>query len=328
MRRVASLGSLLLPVALLAGLAGCEDARLKHVVVAQPLPAQTAAVAFAGPRVTDRFPTADGELAVVPLEHASILFGWHGKAIYIDPISPGVNDPALPAADAILVTDAHYDHLDPVVVSQLRRADNATVVVGPASAAERAPMDVLHEGETRDVLGIHVTAVPAYNVERGPVPGVRYHERGRSVGYVLEMGGLRVYVSSDTDCTPEVRALEHIDVAFVGMNVPYAMTPAEASQCIGAFHPRVVFPYAYRHADMRTLDRDAMGPGVSVRRRSFYPRADRLRQEAYDGLVHGMWGLADDRLDEAKALDPEGDADPRVVMTRRWLKEYERLWPF
>ena len=317
----------LAPLLLLAGLAGCQDARLKHVYVAQPWPAQTAAVAFAGPRVTDRFVTADGELEVVPLEHASILLGWHGKAIYVDPVSPAVNDPGLPFADAILITDPHYDHLDPVVVSRLRRAD--TVVVGPPSAAERAPMAVvLREGETHDVLGVHVTAVPAYNVTRGPVAGVRYHERGRAVGYVLEMGGLRVYVSSDTDCTPEVRALEHIDVAFLGMNVPYGMTPAEASQCIGAFHPRVVFPYAYRHANMKTLDRVAMGPGVSLRRRSFYPRADRLRQEAYEGLVHGMWGLADDRLNEAKALDPEGDADPRVVMTRKWLKEYEKFWPF
>ncbi|MGH7295292.1 MAG: MBL fold metallo-hydrolase [Polyangiaceae bacterium] len=326
MRRAVALRASLALLALV-GSAGCEDARLKHVYVAQPLPAGTAAQAFAGPHVTDRFPTRDGELAVVPLEHASILLGWHGKAFYVDPTSPGVNDPSLPTADAILVTDAHYDHLDPVVVSQLRRA--GTIVVGPPSAAERAPMDVvLREGDTRDVLGIEVTAVPAYNVTRGPVEGQRYHERGRSVGYVLAVGGLRVYVSSDTDCTPEVRALEDIDVAFVGMNVPYAMTPAEASRCIGAFHPRVVFPYAYRHADLKTLDRAAMGPGVSLRRRSFYPRAERLRQEAYDGMVHGMWGLADDRLDEAKALDPEGDSDFRVVMTRRWLKEYERVWPF
>jgi hypothetical protein len=105
------------------------------------------------------------------------------------------------------------------------------------------------------------------------------------------------------------------------------MTPPEASTCVGAFHPRAVIPYAYRHADLRTLDRAAMGPGVALLRRSFYPRADRLRREAYDGLVHGMWGLADDRLDEAKALDPEGDSDWRVVMTRKWLAEYERVWP-
>ncbi|HEY8091542.1 MAG TPA: MBL fold metallo-hydrolase [Polyangiaceae bacterium] len=317
---------LLLALAAVA-LVGCEDPRLQHVQIHQPLPAQTAAVAFAGPRVTDRFPTTDGDLAVVPLEHASLLLGWQGKAIYVDPTAPAVNDPSLPTADVILVTDAHYDHLDPVVVSQLRHA--GTIVLGPASASERAPMDVvLHEGDARDVAGLHVTAVPAYNIERGPVPGVRYHERGRGIGYLLEAGGLRVYLSGETDCTPEVRALERVDVAFVGMNVPYAMTPAEASACVGAFHPRVVVPYAYRHADLRTLDRGAMGPGVVLLRRSFYPRADRLRREAYDGMVHGMWGLADDRLDEAKALDPEGDAEWRVVMTRQWLKEYERVWPF
>lgn len=329
MKRVVSrpgfLASLVMVLAALS-LLGCEDDRLHHVYVNQPLPAAGAWAAFAGTRVTDFFPTPSGGLAVSPLEHATLLLGWRGMAVYVDPTSPAVNDPGLPRADVILVTDPHYDHLDPVVVSQLRHA--GTVVVGPPAAAERAPMDVvLREGETRDVRGFAVTAVPAYNVERGPVPGIRYHERGRAVGYVVEAENMRVYVSGDTDCTPEVRALEHIDVAFLGMNVPYAMTPAEASACIGAFHPGVAFPYAYRHANMKTLDRAAMGP-VSLRRRTFYPRAEKLRREAYDGMVHGMWGLADDRLDEAKALDPEGDADWRVVMTRKWLKEYERVWPF
>jgi cyanate lyase len=41
-----------------------------------------------------------------------------------------------------------------------------------------------------------------------------------------------------------------------------------------------------------------------------------------------MWGWADDLLDLAKQRDPKGDSDWRVQMTRKWLQEYERPWPF
>jgi L-ascorbate metabolism protein UlaG (beta-lactamase superfamily) len=306
---------------------GCEGDHLATQPEALPIPAASVAEAFGGPRVTDRFSTPRGALSVLPIEHASFVLGWDGKAIYVDPAVPSIDDAALPEADAILITDPHYDHLDPLYVSRLRKP--RTVVVGPQAAAERAPIDVvLHNGETRALLGFEVTAVPSYNLTRGPVEGLRYHERGRDNGYVLDFGGVRVYVSGDTDCTPEMLALERIDVAFVGMNVPYAMTPAEASRCVAAFHPAVVIPYAYRDADMSTLDRAEMGPGVELRRRDFYLQVDMLRQRAYQVFSEGLWGYADDLLDLAKLRDPRGDADWRVQMTRRWLREYERQWPF
>jgi hypothetical protein len=124
-----------------------------------------------------------------------------------------------------------------------------------------------------------------------------------------------------------MEALGHVDVAFLGMNVPYAMTPAEASTCAAAFHPSIVIPYAYRRADLSTLDRAKMGPGVRVLRRDFYLPINELRDHAYKVLVQGMWGWADDLLDLAKLRDPKGDEDWRVQMTRRWLREYERPWP-
>jgi L-ascorbate metabolism protein UlaG (beta-lactamase superfamily) len=308
-------------------LPACEG----NLLVGEPegvaVPAASAAEAFAGERVTDRFSTPNGTLSVMPIEHASFVLGWQGKAIYVDPSGRSIADATLPRADAILITDPHYDHLDPVYVSRLRQP--GTVVVGPEAAAARAPMDViLHNGETRSLLGIQVTAVSAYNMTRGPVAGLRYHEKGRDNGYLLDFGGLRVYVSGDTDCTPEIEALQRVDVAFIGMNVPYAMTPLEASQCIAAFHPSVVIPYAYRHADMSTFDLAKIQPGTELRRRNFYLSLDLLRQHAYQVFAQGMWGWADDLLDLAKIRDPKGDEDWRVQMTRRWLREYERQWPF
>jgi L-ascorbate metabolism protein UlaG (beta-lactamase superfamily) len=308
-------------------LPGCEDDRLVGEPEVVSVPAASAGEAFAGVRVTDRFSTSKGTLSVMPIEHASFVLGWAGKAIYVDPAVRSIADATLPRADAILITDPHYDHLDPVYVSRLRQP--RTVVVGPEAAAARAPIDViLRNGETHALLGIDVTAVPSYNMTRGPVAGLRYHEKGRDNGYLLDFGGLRVYISGDTDCTPEIEALERIDVAFMGLNVPYAMTPGEASQCVAAFHPSVVIPYAYRHADMSTFDLAKIAPGIELRRRNFYLQVDMLRQHAYQVFSQGMWGWADDLLDLAKVRDPKGDADWRVQMTRRWLREYQRQWPF
>jgi L-ascorbate metabolism protein UlaG (beta-lactamase superfamily) len=285
------------------------------------------AEAFAGARVSDRFSTPGQTLvSLLPIEHASFLLAWEDKAIYVDPAVPSIDDATLPKADLILITDIHYDHLDPVYVSRLRQP--RTVVAGPEAGAARAGIDVvLHNGETRALLGIQVTAVPSYNLTRGPVAGLRYHEKGRDNGYLLDFDGLRIYVSGDTDCTPEIEGLGRIDVAFISLNVPYSMTPGEASECIAAFRPSVVIPYAYRHADLSALDRAQM-PGIELRRRNFYLPVDMLRQHAYQVFSQGMWGWADDLLDLAKVHDPAGDADWRVQMTRRWLREYERQWPF
>ncbi len=305
---------------------GCDE-RLRRVPAIESPTGSAAALAASG-RATDHFATLSGDVAFVPLEHASLLFVWHGLAIYVDPTSPTIDETALPRADIVLVTDAHYDHLDPLALSHLRKP--GTVVVGSPAAGARAPLDVvLHEGESRPLApGLEVTAVPAYNVARGAGPGMRYHERGQSVGYVLDVSGTRLYVSGDTECTPEMRAMPSVDVAFVSLNVPYAMTAAEATGCVTAMQPQVVIAYAYRHASPSTLDRAALGPGVDVRRREMYPRAAKTRARAYDAYAHGMWGLADDLLDEAQRLDPEGESDWRVRWTRQWLKEAERPWPW
>ncbi|HEY3819089.1 MAG TPA: MBL fold metallo-hydrolase [Polyangiaceae bacterium] len=320
-------GARILPLLLLAGLAGCSEP-LVHTTDAAPVPAGSPAAVAASPRATDRFSTPEGELVVVPIEHATLLFLWQGRAIYVDPASPAVDDATLPPADLVLVTSPRYDHLDPFALSQVRKA--GTVVVGPPAVDARTRVDVvLREGDTRSLPpGIGVTAFPAYSLARGPGPGLRYQVRGQGVGYVLELGGLRVYVSGDTECTPEMKALANVDVAFVSLNVPYAMTPGEANECVAAFRPKVVFPYAYRHAVPATLDRAALGPGIEVRRRELYPRAGAFRARAYVAFTHGQWGYADDLLDAAKQRDPEGDADWRVQWTRQWLREYERPWPW
>ncbi len=107
-----------------------------------------------------------------------------------------------------------------------------------------------------------------YNLVRGPSAGKLYHDKGRGNGYVFTFGETRVYVSGDTECTPEMKALKKIDVAFVCMNLPYTMPPAEAATCIDAFKPKVVIPFHYKGSNLGELE--AVHGGSEVRKRDWY----------------------------------------------------------
>jgi L-ascorbate metabolism protein UlaG (beta-lactamase superfamily) len=233
-----------------------------------PSPSPPGSVAPSEARATDHFSTIKGPLDVTPLNHASVLFEWAGKVIYIDPTMVALANSSLPKGDVVFITDIHPDHLDPAALERIRK--DGTTIVGPPAVAEKTHVDVvMKNGDERDVDGIAVEAVPMYNVTRGPSPGKLFHDKGRGNGYVLGFSATRIYLSGDTECTPEMRDLRQIDAAFVCMNLPFTMPPSEAIPCIEAFHPKVLFPYHYRGSDLSELHVLA-DQGVEVRLRSWY----------------------------------------------------------
>jgi hypothetical protein len=46
-------------------------------------------------------------------------------------------------------------------------------------------------------------------------------------------------------------------------------------------------------------------------------RAAAIRKDAYTACADGLWVTCEAKLDEAKAIDPAGETDPRVVVARR-----------
>jgi len=234
-------------------------------------PAASGAEPPAAIHETDHLATARGDLAVTPLHHASLLLQWDRNAIYVDPTGAAVTDSALPKADAVFITHLHRDHVDGDGLARISAP--RTVVVAPMVVADRTNVDVvIGEGATQPVLGFAVTGVAMYNLVRGPAEGKHFHEKGQGEGFVFDFAGTRVYVSGDTECTPEVRALKRIDVAFVAVNLPYTMSPDEAAACIRAFKPKIVYPYHYggsRHS-VEELTRLLAGSGVQVRERQWY----------------------------------------------------------
>jgi len=217
-------------------------------------------------------PAEGGDIRITPILHASVQVEFGDTVIYVDPWSQGDYSGA-PKADLILVTDTHGDHLDPEAIGSLSQ-ESTEVVVSAAVAEQLGSGTVITNGESKEVAGVLIEVVPMYNLKRGPEEGKLYHERGRGNGYLLTLGGKRVYFAGDTACTPEMKKLQEIDVAFVPMNLPYTMPPTEAAECVAAFKPAIVYPYHYRGSDLEVFKAGLEDvPEVEVRIREWYPES-------------------------------------------------------
>lgn len=253
-----------------------------------PLQAGTAQTATQ--QAPDLLPARGGHIRITPIFHGTVQIEYRGKVIIVDPFSPGRYTKK---ADLVLITHGHQDHLDRDAI--LRVSTPRTVVVMPVLVSGQfspwknvVPMG---NGEVynanRPIASDHVkssipelalAAVPMYNLQRGPKPGQKYHPRGDGNGYVLTLGGRRIYIAGDTEAIPEMRNLKNIDVAFLPMNLPFTMTPQEAARGARSFKPKLVYPYHYRYPFNRVNDNlqqfqaALQGSGIQVRMRNWYPQ--------------------------------------------------------
>ena len=221
----------------------------------------------------DHIPTSAGDIVIHPITHASFVMQWNGMMIYNDPDGAASLYSGLPLANLILVSHGHGDHFDQTTLAAVR-GPTVTIVAPPTvrtsmNAALQAVTTPLANGESTTQIGITIEAVPAYN---------NNHPRGTGIsgnGYVLTIGGKRIYIAGDTGDVAEMRALTNIDVAFLPMNAP-TMTITQAASAVRAFQPRVVYPYHYGsggiYSDLTSF-RQMVGTdhGVEVRRRIWYP---------------------------------------------------------
>ena len=231
---------------------------------------QRATFAAAAPnRQTDLVETSQGALKITPLFHGSVMLDFGGKIIHIDPWSQA-DYTGVPQADLILITHTHADHMDPAMINMLKK--ESTVIVTPPAVADTlngaaGVIETISNGEKRTYLGIEIEAVPMYNLKFGPVPGEPFHHKGIGNGYVLRFGETRVYFSGDTECVPEMKALRNISVAFLAMNPPRTMPPAEAAACAREFLPTIVYPYHYRGQNTQEFADALKNTGIEVRLR-------------------------------------------------------------
>jgi len=223
--------------------------------------------------VGDHISTTAGDLIIHPVEHATFLMSWAGKTIYVDPVGGKKPFDQFDRANLVLVTDIHGDHLNPATLGFV--TTDKSIIVAPKAVADKLPdklksqTTVMANGDKKEIAGIQIEAVPMYNLTPDRL---KFHTKGRGNGYVLTIGGKRIYISGDTEDIPEMRQLKNIDVAFVCMNLPYTMEVEKAASAVEEFKPKIVYPYHYRGSDLQKFkELVSKTPGIEVRLREWYP---------------------------------------------------------
>lgn len=132
---------------------------------------------------------------------------------------PSPLDPAEVEADALLATHSHADHLDPDSIAPFM-SHGATVFVGPPAAVELVLAEGVKEdraqpvgrGDKLQVGDIKVRAVHArhmYGLE--PTPD--------AVGFVLDVDGVSLYHSGDTEYDSEIIVdTRGVTASFISIN--------------------------------------------------------------------------------------------------------------
>ncbi len=189
-----------------------------------------------------------GDIKLTFIGHASLIIEHSGRVIHIDPWSKLADYSQLPKADLLMLTHEHQDHLDAIAIDLLKKPDTS-VVYTEFISQQRDDGKVFKNGDSGEIDGIQIEAVPAYNIVHKRENGEPYHPKGRGNGYIFTIDGKRIYVAGDTENVPELKELKNIDVAFLPMNLPYTMTPEMVADLATAIKPKILYPYHFSETD-------------------------------------------------------------------------------
>lgn len=191
----------------------------------------------------DTFTADDGtEITFTYYGHASIGIEAMGKHIYVDPVGENIDWEGEPKADLVLITHGHYDHLDTNAVK---------ILTGKADGYTQMAVSTVIEPFEK----VSIEAVPAYNISPDQLD---FHPKERGdVGYIINIAGMRTYVSGDTEDNEDVLTIKDINIAFVCCNKPYTMNVDQCQKVVKAIKPEVFIPYHYGGTDIPT-DLDAL----------------------------------------------------------------------
>jgi L-ascorbate metabolism protein UlaG (beta-lactamase superfamily) len=190
------------------------------------------------------------------LGHDSFVYNGP-PVVYFDPwrLDQGsVPAAALPIADLVLVSHEHGDHCSPDDVRRVSGPDTVIVASQGSAALLEGDVRVMRPGDEMTVGEVTVQAAPAYNVNKFRSPGNPFHPQpSLHNGYVVTVGGIRVYFAGDTDQIPEMESIE-CDVALLPVSGTYVMTAEEAAEAAKVIQPKVAVPMHYGAGVVGTQD--------------------------------------------------------------------------
>ena len=162
------------------------------------------------------------------LGHASVMIKATAT-VYIDPWKISKSSPR---ADIVLLTHDHGDHYSESDVKII--SDASTRVVAPMST--KIVTDTITPGQSLAIKDVTIKAVPAYNVSKAFHPKVNAW-----VGYIVDIGGKKIYHTGDTDRIPEMKQIT-ADLVFIPVGGTYTMDASEASEAVKDIKASIVIP--------------------------------------------------------------------------------------
>ncbi|MDR2358589.1 MAG: MBL fold metallo-hydrolase [Prevotellaceae bacterium] len=206
----------------------------------------------------DRYATPQGELLVTHIGHASLLLQLNGQNIYVDPYGEVADFSGFPEAGLVLITHEHYDHLDKKELAKIV-TPKTKIISTPLVATELKGVEVLKNGGKTTWNAIEIAAVPAYNIVQKRPDGAPFHPEGNGNGYILNIGGFRVYIAGDTELIPEMKTIVSPDIAFLPKNLPYTMSDEQFIEAAKQIQPKILYPYHYFEVDKAALSKALQG---------------------------------------------------------------------
>jgi L-ascorbate metabolism protein UlaG (beta-lactamase superfamily) len=218
------------------------------------------------------------------LQYEGIQVTWLGhdgfklkkdKVVYVDPFKLGERPEP---ADLVCVTHEHFDHLS---VEDLKKIVTPRTTVVTITACEKAVTElkpkairIVAAGDRLEVDGVSVEVLPAYNTNKFRSPGNPFHPKADGkVGFVLGIGGVRIYHAGDTDEIPEMAKATGVDVALLPVSGTYVMTAQEAAKACDALQPKLAIPMHYGAIVGSAADAEAFRKAVKCRVEVLQPEA-------------------------------------------------------
>ena len=188
--------------------------------------------------------------------HATVLVDLDGVRLLTDPllrnrvahlrrVAP-LDARSRRGVDAVLISHAHYDHLDIPSLEKLGKSLPVVVPRGLAGLLRKRRFEAVIEvevGETFRIGDLEVRAVPAeHEGSRGP-----FGASAKALGYVIT-GSRSVYFAGDTDLFEGMGELAPVDIALIpiwgwgpGLGAGH-LDPKRAAAAVALVRPELVVP--------------------------------------------------------------------------------------